>query len=152
MTKDTSPIYHLRQYGDVTKAQMDEYIATGTIKFAQPEQPALPSCYSDDAVAFIEKHLALRNYPANSHNAARAGWDAACDLLTKIAQPEQEGDAKDAEIAMLRNQLTGDNGALTRMDRARNWLTDNDPTTMCNWGVLDTANIRAAIASQKAKP
>ena len=55
---------------------------------------------------------------------------------------------QEAEIARLRAVLNGDNGALTRMDRARGWLTKGVPTTMCNWGVLDTEDLRAALTTK----
>jgi hypothetical protein len=35
--------------------------------------------------------------------------------------------------------------ALERMDRARNILTDGKPTRECNWGMLDTSDLRALI-------
>lgn len=50
-----------------------------------------------------------------------------------------------AEIERLREALFGDNGALTRMDMSRSWLTNDRPTTICNWGVLDTSDLRAAL-------
>ena len=34
------PVFHLREYGDVTQKQMHEYIATGAISKAQPESKA----------------------------------------------------------------------------------------------------------------
>jgi hypothetical protein len=85
-------------YGTVQhhKAMMVAMTEVGKAILAQP---ALPPCHSDDAAAFIEKHLALRNYPANSRNAARAGWDAACDLLTKIAHPVQPGPFSPEDMA-----------------------------------------------------
>jgi hypothetical protein len=38
--------------------------------------------------------------------------------------------------------------ALERMDRARAILTDNNPRPECNWGMLDTSDLRAALAAQ----
>ena len=35
------------------------------------------------------------------------------------------------------------------MDRARNVLTQGSPRPECNWGMLDTADFRAAIEAQK---
>jgi hypothetical protein len=35
--------------------------------------------------------------------------------------------------------------ALTRMDRARNVLTDGNPRPECNWGMLDTSDLRAKL-------
>ncbi len=40
---------------------------------------------------------------------------------------------------------------LERMDRARRILTDNNPRPECNWGMLDTEDIRAALANQRAE-
>lgn len=37
--------------------------------------------------------------------------------------------------------------ALERMDRARNILTNGSPTPDCNWGMLDTSDLREAIAA-----
>ena len=34
------PVFHLREYGDVTQREMLEYIATGAISAAQPESKA----------------------------------------------------------------------------------------------------------------
>ena len=55
------------------------------------------------------------------------------------------------EIARLREMLAGDNGALSRMERARGWLTDDNPRSVCNWGVLDTEDMRAALATTTPK-
>lgn len=41
--------------------------------------------------------------------------------------------------------------ALDRMDRARNLLTNGKPTPECNWGMLDTSDIRAALSQQAAQ-
>lgn len=38
--------------------------------------------------------------------------------------------------------------AVTRMDRTRDILTDGKPTPQCNWGMLDTNTLRAALASK----
>lgn len=40
--------------------------------------------------------------------------------------------------------------ALERMDRARNILTKGKPTPDCNWGMLDTTSLRAALAQPPA--
>lgn len=40
--------------------------------------------------------------------------------------------------------------ALERMDRARHILTDGNPRPECNWGMLDTADLRAMIEAAKA--
>jgi hypothetical protein len=37
--------------------------------------------------------------------------------------------------------------ALERMDRARRILTGGDPRPNCNWGMLDTTDLRAALAA-----
>ncbi len=37
-------------------------------------------------------------------------------------------------------------GACTRMERARDILTDSNPRPECNWGLLDTKALRAALA------
>ncbi len=37
--------------------------------------------------------------------------------------------------------------ALERMDRARNILTNDAPSWHCNWGMLDTKDIRSALAA-----
>lgn len=70
---------------------------------------------------------------------------ARCYLeLCEIKKSEKSPpDQKDAEIAQLQGVLTS---ALTRMDRARGWLTNDSPRPNCNWGVLDTEDLRAAIA------
>lgn len=34
------------------------------------------------------------------------------------------------------------NAALKRMDKARSILTSNNPTPDCNWGMLDTSDLR----------
>lgn len=39
--------------------------------------------------------------------------------------------------------------AATRMERARGILTDNNPRHECNWGMLDTVEIRAFLAAHK---
>ena len=36
--------------------------------------------------------------------------------------------------------------AFERMDRARNILTNGSPTRACNWGMLDTSDLRKALA------
>ena len=56
-----------------------------------------------------------------------------------------------AEIERLRKMLAGDNGALSRMDRARGWLTNDNPRSVCNWGVLDTEDMRTALATKPRK-
>lgn len=33
--------------------------------------------------------------------------------------------------------------AIARMDRARNILTNGNPTPECNWGMLDTTDLRS---------
>lgn len=38
--------------------------------------------------------------------------------------------------------------ALTRMDRARAILTENNPRPDCNWGMLDTSDIRVALGEK----
>ena len=38
--------------------------------------------------------------------------------------------------------------ALNRMDRARNILTNGKPSRECNWGMLDTSDIRNLITTQ----
>ena len=50
----------------------------------------------------------------------------------------------EAEIARLREALEK---AMTRMDRARDWLTDGKPTPLCNWGVLDAGDLRHEFAA-----
>jgi hypothetical protein len=40
------PVYHLRQFGDVTKEQLDRYMATGDIN-PQPAQQAVPDAITD---------------------------------------------------------------------------------------------------------
>lgn len=40
--------------------------------------------------------------------------------------------------------------AIERMDRARDILTKGNPTPECNWGMLDTSDLRKAIAAQTA--
>ena len=37
--------------------------------------------------------------------------------------------------------------ALARMDRARSILTGGNPRPDCNWGMLDTSDLRAALAT-----
>ena len=54
----------------------------------------------------------------------------------QAAQPEAVGLIR----AMLHN-------AMDRMDRARNLLTDGNPRPECNWGMLDTSDLRKALAS-----
>lgn len=46
-------------------------------------------------------------------------------------------------VAALRAAL---DDALARMDRARNLLTGGRPTPTCNWGMLDTSDIRGRLA------
>lgn len=41
--------------------------------------------------------------------------------------------------------------ALDRMDRARNILTDGNPRPDCNWGMLDTSDLRAALSATGGK-
>lgn len=41
--------------------------------------------------------------------------------------------------------------AMERMDRARNVLTDGKPRQDCNWGMLDTSDLRAALSKGDAK-
>lgn len=40
--------------------------------------------------------------------------------------------------------------ALERMDRARNILTSGNPTPTCNWGMLDTSDLRALLSAPPA--
>ena len=42
--------------------------------------------------------------------------------------------------------------ALERMDRARNILTNGSPTPACNWGMLDTSDLRKALAQPEQEP
>ncbi len=51
-------------------------------------------------------------------------------------------DALTARVAELEAAL---NNALERMDRARAILTDDNPRPACNWGMLDTSDIRAKV-------
>jgi hypothetical protein len=62
--------------------------------------------------------------------------DSIEELLKLIA-------ARDAEIERMREALHGENGALTRMDRARYILANGN-----NWLMLDTSDIRAALTTQ----
>lgn len=62
---------------------------------------------------------------------------------TRVKVPSLED--KDKEIAQLRSALSGDNGCLARMNKARGWLTNDNPRTECNWGILDTTDILAII-------
>lgn len=73
---------------DVISQAVQKFKSLATVQPAVVGAVNLPRCDSEDADAFIEKHLALRNYPANSKNAARAGWDAAIDLIAAIAAKE----------------------------------------------------------------
>ena len=41
--------------------------------------------------------------------------------------------------------------AITRMDRARRILTDNNPRPECNWAMLDADDIRPALAAFNAR-
>jgi hypothetical protein len=41
---------------------------------------------------------------------------------------------------------------VTRMDRARDILTDGKPTPQCNWGMLDTNSARAILAGAPVSP
>lgn len=41
--------------------------------------------------------------------------------------------------------------ALERMDRARSILTNNNPRTECNWGMLDTSDLREALSQPAAE-
>lgn len=63
---------------------------------AQPEQPsALPNPTSPEGVAMIETLLSEYNYPTDTTNAARAGYNAARRLLESVlAQPEQPAVSK----------------------------------------------------------
>ena len=42
--------------------------------------------------------------------------------------------------------------AIARMDRARRILTDGNPTPNCNWGMLDAADLREALAAANSAP
>ena len=55
-------------------------------------------------------------------------------------------DTLTAELAELRVKL---DEALNRMDRARDILIKGTPTRECNWGVLDTADLRALKEQEK---
>ena len=59
--------------------------------------------------------------------------------------PLYETPQYDAELLELLN------GALIRMDRARAILTNNRPSPHNNWGMLDTSDIRTAIAARSEK-
>ena len=52
----------------------------------------------------------------------------------------------DEENADLRAKLAS---AINRMDRARNVLTGGTPTLECNWGLLDTEDLRALKEQEK---
>jgi hypothetical protein len=67
---------------------------------------------------------------------------ALTNKLCPLCHPARPPAAMDA--AKVREILAG---ALERMDRARRILTNDKPTWDCNWGVLDTSDIRAALAS-----
>lgn len=54
-----------------------------------------------------------------------------------------------AQAAMLRAALAK---AIERMDRARGILTNDNPRPECNWGMLDTSDLRAAPADVVAVP
>lgn len=47
-------------------------------------------------------------------------------------------------LAMLHN-------AMARMDRARNILTNGKPTPDCNWGMLDSSDLRAALSHKEQR-
>jgi len=56
--KQDEPVFHLKQYGDVTKEQLDRYIATGRIDtHPQPRKPLtdeqIERIYTDETGSFI---------------------------------------------------------------------------------------------------
>ena len=74
----------------------------------------------------------------------------------KITQMKQAGEIRwysqhpmevlQKRIAVLEAQLAS---AVNRMDLARDLLTDGNPRPACNWGLLDTSDIRAKLASRQ---
>jgi len=68
--------------------------------------------------------------------------------------PAQVGRALLAHINSLASpQVTDEQiilSALERMDRARNILTSGNPTPACNWGMLDTSDLRAILSAPPA--
>lgn len=85
---------------------------------------------------------------AYATTAVRAATDPLQALLLDAhrLQMEAEARANKAELAAeLLKALLVD--AATRMERARNVLTGGNPRPDCNWAMLDTEKIRAALAA-----
>ena len=61
-------------------------------------------------------------------------------LQWTAAAPSEEQGAEAVELL---------HRAMERMDRARNVLTGGKPTPICNWGMLDTSDLRRALLARK---
>lgn len=73
--------------------------------------------------------------------AAQAEEEAQADFSVGVA-----GQPAEPSPALLRELLED---AWTRMDRARRVLTNDNPTPLCNWGMLDTSYVRTRLAAPK---
>ncbi len=78
------------------------------------------------------------------HEFARAWCEEEIADRARANQPSASStgtEAADAAALLLK--------ALARMDRARSVLTNGNPTPTCNWGMLDTSDLRAAMKSAR---
>ena len=82
------------------------YLAPPPIDTTLPPPPniggevtdAIPDCTTTEAMLLIEAELKTRNYPANTSNAGRAGWEACRHYVNRLAATHTKPqDAKDAE-------------------------------------------------------
>ena len=64
--------------------------------------------------------------------------------LSDLKRKAKSGVIDEALLQLLDN-------ALNRMDNARNILTDGNPRPECNWGMLDTSDLRAKLLSMTAR-
>lgn len=84
---------HQRTFGSKkTDDLKPNYHATPQADHIADARNMVPQSGSQAAEAAIERALAARRYPANSHNAARAGWEAARAMLAAVAAVPPHGE------------------------------------------------------------
>jgi len=116
-----------------------------------PATPSLQAQSIADAIALLL--LGRSGMGINAHDAQKMAELTTFNgpIARALAAPQEDPrQAVASEVdASLRHCLSS---CLERMDRARRILTDDKPRPACNWGMLDTSDIRANLAAIASPP
>lgn len=133
----------MRQRGWEVKI-LTEAAPPAPIQQSGAESAALQKARHDSAHAETERdRIAALAYWLEQQSFEPAMLSCAGATLRALHERISEAPAAQGDERALLYQ------AMERMDRARSILTNGQPSPECNWGMLDTSALRAALARQK---